>query len=87
MSTLTKFLVELVSTLITLPGSGFLIWYAVLIFVGLIYAYASVVDPTTIFALAMIFLTKKPGATVGPETDPITHHVPLLGECCLQKVP
>jgi hypothetical protein len=62
MSKLIRFVVELASTWITPSGSGFLIWYAVLIFVGLINAYASVVNPTIIFGLGMAFVVTVPVA-------------------------
>ena len=60
MAKLTKFLIELVSAWTALPGSVFLAWYAVLVFVGLINAYASVVNPTILFALGMIFFVTAP---------------------------
>jgi hypothetical protein len=51
--------------LITLPGSGWLIWYAILIFFGLINAYASVVNPTIAFVVGLSLPISGP-ALLGP---------------------
>jgi len=49
-----SFLSNRIAPLITLPGSGWLIWYAVLVCVGLFIAFASAV-PTTFFFLGLMW--------------------------------
>jgi hypothetical protein len=42
-------------SLITLPGSGWRIWYAVLACIGLLSAYVSVINPAIAFLLGLMF--------------------------------